>query len=127
MNAKEFRNVLYYFCNRWCKGESNLVFNGVDFDPEMWKHSMGDYMWKKWEKKVTAIITSVVLAVSPVLRLHAEDMDQPGQAEPELGRDGRNRANHTEDAGRDPQSRISAPEPETGQHFPAGGRQYPDC
>ena len=49
MNAKEFRNVLYYFCNRWCKGESNLVFNCVDFDPEMWKHSMGDHMWKKWE------------------------------------------------------------------------------
>ena len=50
MSAKEFRNVLYYFCNRWCKGESNLVFNGVDFDPEMWKHSMGDHMWNKWIK-----------------------------------------------------------------------------
>ena len=48
MSAKEFRNILYYFCNRWSPEESNLIFNGKDFDPNKWKHSLGDHMYKKW-------------------------------------------------------------------------------
>jgi len=49
MTSKEFRQVLQYFCCRWSKGECNLVINGSDFDPEKWKYSLGDHMWKKWE------------------------------------------------------------------------------
>ena len=48
MTAKEFRNVLLFMCNRWCKGESNIIFNGSDFDPEKWKYSLGYHMWEKW-------------------------------------------------------------------------------
>jgi hypothetical protein len=48
MNAKEFRSVLFYFCNRWSQDESNLIFNGKDFDINNWKYSMGEYMWNKW-------------------------------------------------------------------------------
>jgi hypothetical protein len=48
MVAKEFRNVLLFMCNRWCKGESNIIFNGSDFDPEKWKYSLGYHMWEKW-------------------------------------------------------------------------------
>ena len=48
MTAKEFRNVLLFMCNRWCKGECNIIFNGSDFDPEKWKYSLGYHMWEKW-------------------------------------------------------------------------------
>ena len=48
MTAKEFRNVLLFMCNRWCKDESNIIFNGRDFDPEKWKYSLGYHMWEKW-------------------------------------------------------------------------------
>ena len=48
MTAKEFRNVLLFMCNRWCKDESNIIFNGCDFDPEKWKYSLGYHMWEKW-------------------------------------------------------------------------------
>lgn len=48
MTAKEFRNVLLFMCNRWCKDESNIIFNGSDFDPEKWKYSLGYHMWEKW-------------------------------------------------------------------------------
>ena len=48
MEAKDFRNVLLFMCNRWCKGESNIIFNGSDFDPEKWKYSLGYHMWEKW-------------------------------------------------------------------------------
>lgn len=48
MNAKDFRNVLLFMCNRWSKGESNLIFNGSDFDSEKWKYSLGDHIWNKW-------------------------------------------------------------------------------
>lgn len=48
MNAKDFRNVLLFMCNRWSKGESNLIFNGSDFDSEMWEYSLGWHIWNKW-------------------------------------------------------------------------------
>lgn len=48
MNAKDFRNVLLFMCNRWSKGECNIIFNGTDFDPEKWKYSLGDHIWNKW-------------------------------------------------------------------------------
>lgn len=48
MTAKEFRNILLFMCNRWCKDESNIIFNGSDFDPEKWKYSLGYHMWEKW-------------------------------------------------------------------------------
>ena len=48
MTAKEFRQVLQYFCCRWSKGECNLVINGSDFDPENWKYSLGEHVWEKW-------------------------------------------------------------------------------
>ena len=48
MNVKDFRNVLLFMCNRWNKGECNIIFNGTDFDPEKWKYSLGDHIWNKW-------------------------------------------------------------------------------
>lgn len=48
MNANDFRNVLFFMCNKWSKGECNLIFNGSDFDPEKWKYSLGDHIWNKW-------------------------------------------------------------------------------
>lgn len=48
MNANDFRNVLLFMCNRWSKGECNIIFNGTDFDPEKWKYSLGDHIWNKW-------------------------------------------------------------------------------
>ena len=48
MNAKDFRNVLLFLCNRWSKGESNLIFNGADFDPDKWQYSLGWHIWNKW-------------------------------------------------------------------------------
>ena len=48
MKAKDFRNVLLFMCNKWNKGESNLIFNGSDFDPEKWKYSIGEHIWNKW-------------------------------------------------------------------------------
>lgn len=48
MIAKDFRNVLLFMCNRWSKGECNIIFNGTDFDPENWKYSLGDHVWNKW-------------------------------------------------------------------------------
>ena len=48
--AKEFRQVLQYFCCKWSKGECNYVINGPDFDPGKWKYSLGDHLWKKWEE-----------------------------------------------------------------------------
>lgn len=48
MNAKEFRNVFYFLCNKWSKGESNLIFNGTNFDPDMWQYSLGWHIWNKW-------------------------------------------------------------------------------
>ena len=48
MNLKDFRNVLLFLCNKWSKGESNLIFNGTDFDPEKWKYSLGEHIWNKW-------------------------------------------------------------------------------
>ena len=38
MEAIDFRNVLLFMCNKWSKGESNLIFNGVDFDPDKWQY-----------------------------------------------------------------------------------------
>ena len=48
MNAKDFRNVILFLCNKWSKGEANLIFNGPDFDPEKWNYSLGQHIWKKW-------------------------------------------------------------------------------
>ena len=48
MEAKDFRNVLLFMCNRWCKGESNIIFNGSDFDPDNWEYSLGWHIWNKW-------------------------------------------------------------------------------
>ena len=48
MNSKDFRNVLLFLCNKWSKGESNLIFNGTDFDLEKWKYSLGEHIWNKW-------------------------------------------------------------------------------
>ena len=48
MNVKDFRNVFLLMCNRWSKGECNIIFNGTDFDPEKWKYSLGDHIWNKW-------------------------------------------------------------------------------
>lgn len=48
MNAKNFRNVLLFMCNRWSKGECNIIFNGTDFDTDKWKYSLGDHIWNKW-------------------------------------------------------------------------------
>ena len=48
MTSQDFRNVLLFLCNKWSKGESNLIFNGSDFDPEKWKYSMGEHIWNKW-------------------------------------------------------------------------------
>ena len=48
MNGNDFRNVLLFMCNKWSKGECNLIFNGSDFDPEKWKYSLGDHIWNKW-------------------------------------------------------------------------------
>lgn len=48
MDAKIFRNVLLFLCNKWSKGEANLIFNGSDFDPEKWKYSIGEHIWNKW-------------------------------------------------------------------------------
>ena len=48
MNSQDFKNVLMFLCNKWCKGESNLIFNGTDFDPEKWKYSLGEHIWNKW-------------------------------------------------------------------------------
>ena len=50
MTAKEFRQVLQQFCCKWSKSECNYVINGPDFDPEKWKYSLGDHLWKKWEE-----------------------------------------------------------------------------
>ncbi len=51
MNAQDLKNVLLFLCNKWSKGEANLIFNGSDFDPENWKYSMGDHIWNKWLDK----------------------------------------------------------------------------
>lgn len=48
MNAADFRNVILFLCNKWSKGEANLIFNGSDFDPEKWKYSLGEHIWNKW-------------------------------------------------------------------------------
>lgn len=48
MTAKEFKNVLYYFCNRWCQSECDLIFNGPNFNSVKWKFSFGEHMWNKW-------------------------------------------------------------------------------
>ena len=48
MTAKDFRNVLLFLCNKWSKGESNLIFNGSDFDPDNWQYSLGWHIWNKW-------------------------------------------------------------------------------
>lgn len=48
MTVKEFKNVLYYFCNKWSQNECNLVFNGLNFDLTKWKFSLGEHMWNKW-------------------------------------------------------------------------------
>lgn len=48
MDGKDLRNVLLYFCNKWCKDESNLIFNGSDFDPDKWQYSLGWHIWNKW-------------------------------------------------------------------------------
>lgn len=50
MTVKEFKNVLYYFCNKWSQDECCLVFNGPDFDLSKWKFSFGEHMWNKWIK-----------------------------------------------------------------------------
>ena len=36
MNAKDFRNVILFLCNKWSKDEANLIFNtnGSKFDYE---------------------------------------------------------------------------------------------
>lgn len=47
MNSKDFRNVLLFMCNKWSKGECNIIFNGTDFDPEKWKYSTGEHIWGK--------------------------------------------------------------------------------
>ena len=48
MTSQDFRNVLLFMCNRWCKGESNTIFNGYDFDPDKWQYSLGWHIWDKW-------------------------------------------------------------------------------
>lgn len=48
MTSQDFRNVLLFLCNKWSKGEANLIFNGSDFDPEKWKYSLGEHIWNKW-------------------------------------------------------------------------------
>jgi len=50
MKAQDFRNVILFLCNKWSKGEANLIFNGSDFDPEKWKYSLGEHIWNKWIK-----------------------------------------------------------------------------
>lgn len=48
MNGHDLRLLLLYFCNKWCKGESNLVFNGSEHDPDNWEYSLGWHIWNKW-------------------------------------------------------------------------------
>ena len=48
MKGNELRQLLLYFCNKWCEEESNLIFNGSDFDPKNWQYSLGWHMWNKW-------------------------------------------------------------------------------
>ena len=48
MTAKEFRNVLYFLCNKWSQGECDLIFNGPGYNPDDWKFSIGEHIWNKW-------------------------------------------------------------------------------
>lgn len=50
MNAKDFRNVILFLCNKWSKDEANLIFNtnGSKFDYEKWEYSLGEHIWNKW-------------------------------------------------------------------------------
>ena len=49
MNAKDFRNVLLFMCNRWSKGEANLIFNKKEDGSFIeWPFSMGEHVWNKW-------------------------------------------------------------------------------
>lgn len=48
MDAKDFRNVLLYMCNRWGKGECNLIFNDDNIDWGNWEFSLGWHIWNKW-------------------------------------------------------------------------------
>lgn len=48
MNARDFRKVLLFMCNRWSKSECNLIFNGDDFDIADWRYSTGCHIWNKW-------------------------------------------------------------------------------
>lgn len=51
MNAKDFRNVLLYMCNRWDELECNMIFNDPCvslFNNEDYKYSIGWHIWNKW-------------------------------------------------------------------------------
>ena len=53
MNAKDFRNVLFYMWNKWSMEECNSIFNeGADMDE--WMYSFGFHIWSKWMEFVNS-------------------------------------------------------------------------
>ena len=49
MNAKDFRTVLLYICNRWTKEEAARIYNAKeDGSLYEWKFSLGEHIWLKW-------------------------------------------------------------------------------
>ena len=48
MNAKEFRNVLLFMCNRWNESECSMIFNGFGYLEKNYKYSLGWHIWNKW-------------------------------------------------------------------------------
>ena len=48
MEARDFRNVLLFMCNRWTLEECCNIFNGYDFGTCDWKYSLGEHIWNKW-------------------------------------------------------------------------------
>ena len=76
MGGKDLRNVLLYFCNKWSKGESNLVFNGSDFDPEKYKYSLGWHIWNKWLEKCKSNHGSLDCIASFLLEIDTENLNK---------------------------------------------------
>ena len=48
MEARDFRNVLLFMCNRWDETECSMIFN--EFPPcySKYVYSLGWHIWNKW-------------------------------------------------------------------------------
>ena len=48
MNAKDFRNVLLFMCNRWDETECSMIFNEFPPCDSKYVYSLGWHIWNKW-------------------------------------------------------------------------------